>query len=799
VSIVLSVALAPAAAHAASVRGAVTGGNPRAPLMGVEIVLRRAADSTVVAHASTGEDGRFRLDSLVTEPYLLRASLLGYTPYVRSDVAPTGDAPDLDLGTIALTVSPIAVKGVDVTTARSTTIIAPDRNVYLTKDLPSATTGTATDVLKAVPELDVDINGRVSLRGSTSVTIQLNGRAPPFRGDDLAAYLRQMPGSRIERVEVIANPSAKFDPEGTAGIVNLVLKHDVNMGLSGSVNLAAGQRYSSTGTRVAWQRGPLTMSGGVYGSLYDYRYGSTTQRVSFLTSPPGSVLSDAAYRSEGRNCQCDASVDYEMTKRATLYGTANGFLGASETHGLTVYTSTDPNAPEMSHYGRADDGDYGNQAPSFTLGFQHVVQGGRDERSIEYLQSETHGDNENRGLTTTAIPAGIADQDSRQRGAYGYQERSLQIDDTHPLGARGKLEVGYRGLERLTSSSSALRWVADTAAATPPGDVTDYADRERVHSAYVTLGSTLGRLSCQGGARAEVAATRFDSRSTGNQYDYDYRSLFPSANLSFDFSKGRVLRATYSKRIERPSANALNPDVLVTDSLNRFVGNPYLGPKYIHSYSLDASWSGARGSLRLSPYLRETVGNWDVITEVDARGAATSTWRNASSVRMMGASLTASLRQTGRLGGTASVGIQREHHDASNLSNGYLRDVSGWSANGNLTYRTSPALDLQMYLRYAPGRALAQGRTSSYVGSNLGAKLKLSEKAWVSVTVNDPFDLAHWSSTTGDATYAQVSRTDNRMQSVSAAFGWIWGGQPPEQKQRRQTGEEPQDSSSPAR
>src|SRR5689334_2648192 len=177
--------------HAASVHGTFVGGSPVAPLEGVEVVLRRAADSTVVAHTVTGADGRFRLDSLAVGRYLLRASLLGHQPW-RSDVVLSESAPDLDLGRNTLAISAIAVKGTEVTSERATAIIAPDRNIYLTKDMPSATTGNATDVLRSVPELDVDIDGHVSIRGSTSVNVQFNGRVSPLKGDDLVNYLRQM-------------------------------------------------------------------------------------------------------------------------------------------------------------------------------------------------------------------------------------------------------------------------------------------------------------------------------------------------------------------------------------------------------------------------------------------------------------------------------------------------------------------------------------------------------------------------------------------------------------------------------
>jgi outer membrane receptor for ferrienterochelin and colicin len=793
---VIALAACAGLAHAASVRGAFVGGNPAAPLEGVEIVLRRAADSTVVAHTTTGADGHFRVDSLRFERYLLRASLLGYQPWLREGLVLSESAPDLDLGRNTLAISPIAVKGVDVRTERATAIIAPDRNIYLTKDMPSATTGNATDVLRSVPELDVDIDGHVSIRGSTSVTIQFNGRVTPLKGDDLTNYLRQMSGSRIERVEVVANPSAKYDPEGMAGIVNIVLKDKVDLGLSGSFNVAIGGRYSSPGARIAYQKGPLTMSGGVSGSLNRWVYGSNVFRQSYLTAPPSSYASISDYTFKGLFGNVDGSFDYTLTKRVTAYGTINGFLGSNDTHALTGYVLNDSTSAETSRYLRADDGDWNGHTPSITLGFQHLVQAGRNERSIELLQSGTLGDNHNHVVRQTVIPTGIDDQLTRLAGDNDYREQSLQIDDTHPLGKKGKFELGYKGMRRATTNASDLV-VAGGPASTPATDGMSYQDRERFHSAYLTLGSVFGPLSTQIGARGELADREFDSRSTGVRYDHDYQSLFPSANVAWDFGKGRVLRFTYAKRIERPSSYLLNPDVLSTDSLNRFVGNPYLGPKFTHSYSIDASWSGSAGSIRLSPYFRDTYDNWDFVSKVDANGASIGTWANASSVRVLGMTLTASLRQQGKLGGTASVGISRDHHDASNLSQAFLHDVVGWSANGNVTYKVAKTVDLQAYLRYSPRRALAQGFASSYIGSTLGARWKPNDRVSAGLTINDPFNLAHFSSSTGDPTYAQRSTQNNNMRSVSASLSWSWGGKPPEQKQRRQSSDQPQQEGTP--
>ncbi|HUK61974.1 MAG TPA: outer membrane beta-barrel protein, partial [Dongiaceae bacterium] len=221
--------------------------------------------------------------------------------------------------------------------------------------------------------------------------------------------------------------------------------------------------------------------------------------------------------------------------------------------------------------------------------------------------------------------------------------------------------------------------------------------------------------------------------------------------------------------------------------LSRIVGNPSLGPKYTHSLSLDASWTGSRGTLRVSPYFRQTVDNWDQLTSVDTAGVATSTWTNASSVMQMGVSVTASLRQAGRLGGTVGVSLYRERHDASNVPGQVLHSATSTSANANLTFRTTKRLDLQGWLRYAPRQTLAQGTRSAYAFLMLGARFKLvGDRAWLSGWVRDPFDMAHWSQTTGDATYATSSTQRNSLRGASATLMWTWG-KPPEQKPRRQS------------
>src|SRR4029079_13730655 len=264
------------------------------------------------------------LAGLTPRRYLLRATLLGYRPYVRTDITPADSAAAHERGRIALEVAPIAIAGTHTNTARGMVQVTSDRNIYQAKDLPGASTGGTTDLLRQVPELDVDINDNVGLRWSSSVTIQINGRTSPLKGDALTNFLRQFPATRVERVEVVANPSAKYDPEGTAGIVNIVTKEALDLGLSGSFYAVTGNRATGSGSHLPWQKGRLTLSGGLSSYWSTYENGNDDHRENLLAQPRS--IYDLRSRSDGRSAfgGLDGSGEFAFDKRSTLYGTLTG-------------------------------------------------------------------------------------------------------------------------------------------------------------------------------------------------------------------------------------------------------------------------------------------------------------------------------------------------------------------------------------------------------------------------------------------------------------------------------------------
>ena len=245
-----------AAARAAGrIIGTVVDASSSQPVPDASVAVR-GADSTLVGGGFTAADGTFHLQGLRPGRYSVRVRVLGFAPVVRNGVLLTTAAASADVGRIALTAVAVKLSDVTVTAQRSEVAVAPDRTAYTVKDLPSSSGGSVVDVLRNVPSVEVNGDNKLSLRGNENVVVQINGRISPMRGEQLGNYLSQLPANMVAKVEVVANPSAKNDPEGMAGIVNIVLKENTDFGTSGGVTVGGGTLHPQRRVLLCRRRRP---------------------------------------------------------------------------------------------------------------------------------------------------------------------------------------------------------------------------------------------------------------------------------------------------------------------------------------------------------------------------------------------------------------------------------------------------------------------------------------------------------------------------------------------------------------
>ncbi|HEU4558045.1 MAG TPA: carboxypeptidase regulatory-like domain-containing protein, partial [Longimicrobium sp.] len=366
-------AAAPAAAHAqeGTVTGTVVDAASGRPVAAAAITLRSAADTSRTLRGVVATDGRFRVTGAAPGTYTLLASALGYAPQRRPSVVVPAGGGAVDVGTIRLAVSAIRLQGVEAVTQRSQVQVAADRTIYNTSEMPVAAGGMATDVLRSVPELEVDVNGAVQLRG-TPAQIYLNGRPAPMQGESLELFLQQFPADRIERVEVIPNPSARFEAEGAGGIVNIVLKKDTDLGLSGNLFANGGSQGDiGLGGRITYQQGRVTLFGGGFVRRSDRRTTSYDLRKNLIADPVSLLEQDGFTDREGLSGNLDLTTELKLSERSTLWSQVGFWRNGFDADGVTIYTRSDTLGAVFERYDRDQVNERSSLSTDLSLGFRH--------------------------------------------------------------------------------------------------------------------------------------------------------------------------------------------------------------------------------------------------------------------------------------------------------------------------------------------------------------------------------------------------------------------------------------------
>jgi hypothetical protein len=775
------------------------------PLPSAATTLRRATDSTTVGGSITAANGAFRIDGVAPGAYLVEVSHLGYRSATRSGVTVSGLAERIDLGIIRLEPSAIAIQGIEVSAAKPPIAILPDRNVYSTSDMPGTVGGTATDVLRNIPELEVSVEGSVTTRGTTP-SIHINGRPAPMQGEALDRYLQQLPAERIDRIEVISNPSARYEAEGQGGIVNIVMKRGTNLGLGGSVAVHAGTRNQQGGSgNISFQQGRLTLFGAASASFSGHRFENSDLRENLNAEPTTFIQQDSRNRNSGGSGNMDLAAELKVGARGTFWTDVGIGRNVSGNEAQSAYTHLDHLRNPTERYDRVNERDLRGLFGSSSVGYRNVAEAQRSEWSVELRRNVSDSDDTSESarywLALDGGPLELAPELTFAGGGQDQTGLSLEANLTRRWAESGQVEVGFRSSSRNAGDDFRMQVESPD----DPGEVIesvgDFRNRETIHAGFLSAGQTLGRFRVQLGLRGEQASMRRTLPLLDETFETSYRDVFPSVNISTGIGSGGQLRLSYSRRVDRPRGGMLNPITPTLDPLNLRVGNPYLMPRYTHSLSLTASQTGRLGSLQLSPFYRRTEDSWDQVRTVDERGVSTVTWQNLATITSYGGSINASMMQIGAVGGFVSLRGSREVRDASNLRAEFSGSSFRYSVIGNVSVRATSDLSLQGTLTYLPARDLPQGRISPMVFSTIG----LRQQFWrgrgsIDLSVVDPLELQRFTFTTRDGTHIQSGSSTLSARRATLGISYSFGRPPGSSRQRSAPEEnQEQDQSPPIR
>ena len=791
----------PAQQPAGRIEGTVVNSRTMQPVTAAAISIRNAGDSALVGGGFTRADGTFRIDGVRAGVYTVRARVIGYGPVVKSDVRVTAAAMIVDVGRISLTPVTVELSAVSVTADRSDVEVAPDRTSYNVKDMPSSSGGSAVDVLRSVPSVEVDGDNKLSLRGNENVVVQINGRISPMRGEQLGNFLAQLPANMVANVEVVANPSAKNDPEGMAGIVNIVLKENTDLGTSGAFTVGGGTTgQANASANVGYQSGPLTLFAN-YGLMRDRRtISGFSDRQGLAAGIIPFLESDIGGGQKGYSNSLNATADYKLNERNTISSNLVISDRAPIRTNDNLYRELDASRTLTSQYLQQKLMTGDELSVDYALTYKHSAQQRGDGLSAEFRTNRGHDTDRvtlgNQAMSTSSGAAlglvALERNITKERQNTSY----MQADYTRTLGEGMKVETGYKGILRMLDNAFDVANSSDAGATflADPIRSSAFTYDETVHALYAVLSKNAGNFSLQGGLRGERADTRFNLTGTGGQFSNSYQSLYPSGVIAYSLDPSRQVKLSYSKRVTRPDTRQLNPFGFREDALNQFRGNPSLLPEYTHAYELGLQQSFSNGNLQLTPFARHTVNVIRTIRTLDAAGVFTTTFRNLATSDSYGADLNGSLR-LGKVFGFGGVSAYQQVTDGSNLMTDVSNRAFGWSARSNATLKVTPSLDLQGMVMYRAPMTSEQGRMSAMTMTNFALRQKLlGDAASVTLRVMDPFGTMGMGFVTGDGTFYQTSQRRFGARGLFLSFNYTFGQQPKIEQRRsddENRGEEP--------
>jgi ferric enterobactin receptor len=729
------------------------------------ISVRRATDTSFVVGASTGPDGSFLIAGLEPGRYAIRVRALGFSPLVRSDVNISREHLLADLGTLTLSAFAVKLESQVITGERQDVALSPDRNSYSTKNMTTASGGTAVDVLRNVPSVEVDGNNNVTLRGNANVVVQINGRASTLSGEQLAQFLAQIPASTVTRVEVATNPSAKNDPEGTAGIINIVLNQQADVGLSGGLNAGTGTtRQANLSGNIGRQSGPLTLY--LSASLYrDHRaISGSSDRTNLVIPVPAFVESHSDGHAQPRFQSMTFRSQYKLTENDALSADAMLSGGRFARQNTAFYSDLDAERGVIGLFNQGNDQVWRSLSQNYTIAY-HRTAG----PSITILSTELRYSNDNNSSNNNLFGV-LLQADTSTGSEMPPWERdtshdrvpawNLQTDYTHPWGTGTKLETGFKGTMRSTGDNSTVAYLDSLSGVytADPSRANMFDYHERIGAVYGVLSQQIGKVQTQGGLRLEEATTRFRLPTLGQSYDNRYSSAFPSAILSYNFTDMRQVKLSYSRRISRPNPWQLSPIVNRNDARHEFHGNPSLRPEYTDALELAFQDTRSWGSVQINPYLRKTAHAVRYIQAIDSTGISVGTFDNVASTLVTGTDLNVTYRHAAlTLFGGGSV--YHYSSDASNLAGNLSAHSVVWNTRVNATLKLSPVTDLQTFANYRAPSATEGGSQSAFVYMNFALRRKLwGDKGSVTLRVADPFNLMSYGFRTADGRVIELNQ-----------------------------------------
>jgi len=655
-----------------------------------------------------------------------------------------------------------------------------DRNSYSVANDLQAKTGSIADALRNVPSLEVDVQGNVALRGDPNVTILIDGKpSGQFEGENRAQALQNLSADQIDRVEVITNPSAAFDPNGSAGIINLITKKTRKPGMNGSVRANVGsQGRQNAGVSASYRDGPVTLSGDA-----SYRHDSIKQSFSrerAITEASARVRESLQDGTQGGRINATSlrgGLDYDVDAKTRLSVEAryNDFDFRDRS-----YERFDESAGGIvtRAYDRIGRQDQDNSQAAMTIRLHHAFA---DDHTLDIDFGRERNQGANRRVYSNLARGPAPDAFEQIRFEALFWKTTAKAEYARPLPGQAKLKLGYSLVADDNDYDNRGARGPSAGAATPdPALNSLFRFDQQVHAVYGTYERPFGKLSVLAGLRVEAVLIDVDQVTQAIKAENDDVSFYPSLHLSYALDEDDKLKASYSRRIQRPNPGEYNPFRIFQDPQNFRAGNPDLKPQTTDSFELGYEHRKGGQIYQATFYYRDVRDSVNDVVRDLGSGVFLTTRANVGKSQVAGVEVVANGRFTRKLTYNLSGNAYWTELDGRGLGvGGRVRD--GWTASGrgNLSWQATDRDFLQLNAFLNGERLSPQGYIRPMGGLNLGYRHKFNDRLSAVMTVQDALSTVRYKGVVDTPTLRDVQIFEPQVRGVFVGLTYSFGGGKP--------------------
>ncbi|WP_343535054.1 TonB-dependent receptor [Pedobacter sp.] len=725
------------------------------PVEYATVSLINAKTAKAVNGGLTDAKGKVSIQNIAPGEYKMIIGFIGYATKTIA-VKTTPEKPDNNLGNLFLAGNSSTLKEVTIEGKKNVVENKIDRMVYNAEADATNAGGDATDVMRKVPMLSVDINGNVQLRGS-AVRVLINGKPSGTMANSVADALKMIPAEQIKSVEVITNPSAKYDAEGSGGIINIITKKSNAEGVSGSVNASAGTRQNNGSLNLTAKSGRFSANTALGGFL---AYPQETKTAFFNQTTTGDVLQNGMsdWKRQGFNGSLGLDYDFNAYNNLSTNAKYNTFYNGGTT-GSHIFVNNTPTGNIVG------DNDMSNGNLDWNLDYRRTSKKQGEEFSVAGQLTLGRNNNEfvNDYRTATGTPISFIESTNVGKN----KEYTVQTDYVYPFSKTVTFEVGAKGILRNIQSEFSQNSAQDF----------DYD--QNVGAAYSTIAFNLtNKIKFKGGVRGEYTEISFTDVN-GNPIKNDYFNLFPNAILSQAINPTTTLKLAYNKRVQRPSLAYLNPFRNETNQFSVLQGNPDLNPELSHNVELGYSTFIKGSIINASLFYRNTKNVIENINQDDASGKILTTYANVGTTQSFGANLFASYNPTPKWTLMTNMGVNTYEIRKTAGAIGGMNE--GTYLNYNFFLRSATAFkggwNLELYGVVNSPRYTYQSKTDPMFFYGGAVKKDIMKKqASIGLNLLNPFNRdLHIKTVTQSGDTYQTTNIYYPLRQISLNFSYKFG------------------------